>query len=75
MIVKLITPKRGMEIVEDWSIEGTFIMYDKKMKRYVAIDNSTGQCYVEDFRLLDEAYLYLLGYSVEEIETGELIKY
>ena len=44
---------------------GLMLTYDLQSERFVACDNLSGDFYVEDFDLYEEAYLWLMGKEAE----------
>lgn len=76
-MIKLISKSESLAIVNRYinkeSIpedEGLFITYDEN--KFIAIANECGDCYVEEFRLLDIALIYLLG-NYESLELLMLL--
>ncbi|PWX59063.1 hypothetical protein CYK85_15000, partial [Clostridium perfringens] len=76
MEIKYITEEQAKRIIESWcdgkSEPGIYIAACKENDKYIAIDNSTNECWVEEFRTLKGCKKYLLEFwEFEEILVWE----
>lgn len=70
MEIKYITEEQVERIIERWcdgkSEQGIYIAACKENDKYIAIDNSTNECWVEEFRTLKGCKKYLLEFGEYE---------
>ncbi|WP_419867358.1 hypothetical protein [Clostridium perfringens] len=76
MGIKYITEEQAKRIIESWcdgkSEPGIYIAACKESDKYIAIDNSTNECWVEEFRTLKGCKKYLLEFwEYEEVLNWE----
>ncbi|MDU1966398.1 hypothetical protein [Clostridium perfringens] len=76
MEIKYITEEQAERIIERWcdgkSEQGIYIAACKENDKYIAIDNSTNECWVEEFRTLKGCKKYLLEFwEYEEVLEWE----
>ncbi|WEV23408.1 hypothetical protein [Clostridium perfringens] len=76
MEIKYITEEQAKRIIESWcdgkSEPGIYIAACKENDKYIAIDNSTNECWVEEFRTLKGCKKYLLEFwEYEEVLNWE----
>ena len=76
MKIKYITEEQAKRIIESWcdgkSEPGIYIAACKENDKYIAIDNSTTECWVEEFRTLKGCKKYLLEFwEYEEVLNWE----
>ncbi|MDU3018532.1 MAG: hypothetical protein E7B46_06955 [Clostridium perfringens] len=76
MEIKYITEEQAKRIIESWcdgkSEQGIYIAACKENGKYIAIDNSTNECWVEEFRTLKGCKKYLLElWEYEEVLEWE----
>lgn len=76
MEIKYITEEQAKRIIESWcdgkSEQGIYIAACKENDKYIAIDNSTNECWVEEFRTLKGCKKYLLEFcEYEEVLNWE----
>lgn len=76
MEIKYITEEQAKRIIESWcdgnSESGIYIAACKESDKYIAIDNSTNECWVEEFRTLKGCKKYLLEFGeYEEVLNWE----
>ncbi|EHK2386676.1 hypothetical protein [Clostridium perfringens] len=76
MGIKYITEEQAKRIIESWcdgkSEPGIYIAACKENDKYIAIDNSTNECWVEEFRTLKGCKKYLLEFwEYEEVLNWE----
>lgn len=76
MEIKYITEEHAKRIIEIWcdgkSEPGIYIAACKGNDKYIAIDNSTNECWVEEFRTLKGCKKYLLEFwEYEEVLEWE----
>ncbi|MBO3416808.1 hypothetical protein [Clostridium perfringens] len=76
MEIKYITEEQAKRIIESWcdgnSEPGIYIATCKENDKYIAIDNSTNECWVEEFRTLKGCKKYLLEFwEYEEVLNWE----
>ncbi|EHK2305567.1 hypothetical protein LI063_05840 [Clostridium perfringens] len=76
MEIKYITEEQAKRIIESWcdgnSESGIYIAACKESDKYIAIDNSTNECWVEEFRTLKGCKKYLLEFwEYEEVLEWE----
>lgn len=76
MEIKYITEEQAERIIERWcdgkSEQGIYIAAFKENDKYIAIDNSTNECWVEEFRTLKGCKKYLLEFwEYEEVLEWE----
>ncbi|EDT22794.1 Gp31 protein [Clostridium perfringens B str. ATCC 3626] len=75
-MIKHITEEQAKRIIEGWcdgkSEQGIYIAACKENDKYIAIDNSTNECWVEEFRTLKGCKKYLLEFwEYEEVLNWE----
>lgn len=67
--IKKISEKKGSELINSW-IEGKEIpqelYYFKSKNVFIAIDNSSNNCWVEEFRDIKNCMKYLNGEALED---------
>lgn len=76
MEIKYITEEQAKRIIENWcdgnSEPGIYVAACKENDKYIAIDNSTNECWVEEFRTLKGCKKYLLEFcEYEEVLNWE----
>lgn len=76
MEIKYITEEQAKRIIESWcdgkSEPGIYIAACKENDKYIVIDNSTNECWVEEFRTLKGCKKYLLEFwEYEEVLNWE----
>lgn len=60
-MIEIITKKKASEIIAIGGKKGLFFRFDKKSKKYIGIDNSTPEIWVEEFEDLKSCKKWLLG--------------
>lgn len=76
MNINYIEPEQAREIIENWLL-GNFVALEKYIvcygtNQYVAIDNSTNDCWMEEFKTKEGCKMYLLYYEdSEEVRVWE----
>lgn len=58
-MIERIDIEKGIEIMRTFQPPGLFVYYEPPTGLYVAIDNSTGDAWVEDFDTMAEAIAWL----------------
>ena len=56
----------------NYSCEEKQLFIVSEGSNYLAIDNSSGECFVEEFKIKDDAYIWLFGLKeAEPLQTAE----
>lgn len=65
MKITILTGKELLDLIEAWDAStaerGLFLQYPAEAGKYIACDNTTQDCWVEEFDTLPEAMDWLLG--------------
>lgn len=62
--IREITPKQAIDIISTREPKGLFFI--EGIKKYVGIDNQTGDAWVEEFPTAGGAIAWAIGYEEEE---------
>jgi len=63
---------RLSQIVEDKKPKGLFYSYDSDSYSYIAVDNESGDCWVEEFQTVEDVRLYFSGLTKQEIHQRRI---
>lgn len=58
-MAKRVNKQEAEKIIDTFKPIGIFYMYDNEANVYVGIDNSSGDCWVEEFESLEECLAWL----------------
>jgi hypothetical protein len=70
--IKFVGKETGHKIIETRAPKGLFFLKDVARQRYIGIDNTTGDAWVEEFSRVDDCFRWLTG--LIEADRGEEVR-